>query len=349
MFLDINDIKIIHLDHTSRCNLMCPQCARVHNNNVNPSMPIRDLTVSDYEIIFNPFKGKDIRIFHCGNYGDVIASPTFNDTLDWCNNNGFNNITIITNGSARNTEWWKNLAKKVALVAFSIDGLHDTSHIYRVNSNFDKIIENIKAFTSVGGNARWDYLVFEHNHHQIEEAKNFAKSIGIKKFNVKHTARFLTQTGYKSTITNKKNELIFDKKNNHNLKNLTDIVKSYGSFDEYIKKTTVSCKAKNEEKIYIDFEMRVWPCCWLGAPIFFHDVNNQTQDIHRMLDKYGRDFNRLDLHTWNKILSHDFYEFYLEYTWKNNEDRFYTCGRTCGTNFESSSGYGDNRNVQKLP
>ena len=52
MYLDINDIRAIQIDHTSKCNLLCPQCARVHNGKVNSIMPIDELTVSDYEVMF---------------------------------------------------------------------------------------------------------------------------------------------------------------------------------------------------------------------------------------------------------------------------------------------------------
>ena len=46
-----NNIRNLQLDHTSRCNLMCPQCARVWDNgkSLNPSMPISDLNLNDYK------------------------------------------------------------------------------------------------------------------------------------------------------------------------------------------------------------------------------------------------------------------------------------------------------------
>lgn len=347
MYLGLADIKSIQLDHTSRCNLMCPQCARVFGSNINPSMPIKDLTVSDYELIFEPFKGKNINILHCGNYGDVIASPTFNDTLEWCNNNGFHDIMIITNGSARSQDWWRDLALRGVNVVFSIDGLKDTSPIYRVNSNFDKVIENVSAFTSAGGNARWDYLVFEHNFHQVEEAMALAKSLGVKKFNVKNTTRFVTPEGHKNIVVTKKSEIITDRKDNIAVKNFTNIVKSYGSFDEYVYNTEISCKYQREQRIYIDFETRLWPCCWVGAPIFFHARNQQVKDIQKILDKFGSDFNRLDKHGWD-VLNHEFFESYLEQSWNDPSKRIYTCGRTCGGLYEFSSGYGKNAEIKEL-
>jgi len=51
MFENTLQIKKLMLDHTSRCNLMCPQCGRVSKDQkVNPGMPITDLTLQDYKI-----------------------------------------------------------------------------------------------------------------------------------------------------------------------------------------------------------------------------------------------------------------------------------------------------------
>jgi hypothetical protein len=95
---------------------------------VKSSVRIKDLTVDDYKIILEPLS-KNIKIMHCGNYGDVIASPTFDETLDWCISNGYSNIQILTNGSARKPSWWADLAYKKVSVVFSVDGLSETNHI----------------------------------------------------------------------------------------------------------------------------------------------------------------------------------------------------------------------------
>ena len=62
MYKDISEIEILHLDHTSRCNLMCPQCPRTANNGskLNPRLPITDLTLDDYKILLEPFEKEKI-------------------------------------------------------------------------------------------------------------------------------------------------------------------------------------------------------------------------------------------------------------------------------------------------
>ena len=323
---------------------MCPQCARVTGDNkVNPRLEMKDLTVDDYITIFTPFIGKQIRIIHCGNYGDAIASPTFDKTNLWLYENGFKSVTVMTNGSARNTEWWANLAKLGTYVVFSIDGLEDTNHIYRVNSNFKKIIENIKAFVGAGGLARWDYIMFDHNKHQVDEARQLSKDLGMDAFNLKITSRFVSEQ--KDTVDNKNLIQVKDIKNNALKRDYNNIVSEYDSFDNYVRATPITCKYKDMKRYYIDFNMRLWPCCWVGAPGLFHSENEQSVDLKRVTDKFGEDFNRLDLHGWDNVLSHEFYNSYLENSWVN-ENRIYTCGRTCGDKYEFSSGYGKNTNIK---
>ena len=44
---------------------------------------------------------------------------------------------------------------------------------------------NVKAYTQHGGNSDWEFLIFAHNEHQLEEAKTMSKEIGIRNFSPK--------------------------------------------------------------------------------------------------------------------------------------------------------------------
>ena len=210
------------MDHTSRCQLACPQCARFHGSQteLNPYMPIDDTTVDDYKIILEPFERDTVKLFHCGNFGDSLASPTLDECIDYSIEQGVKEFKMAVNGSARSKEWWRDLAQKSdrIVVNFSIDGLADTNHLYRVNSNFAKIMENAKAFIDAGGNARWYFIEFEHNYHQIDQAKQIATDMGFRQFNAKYTGRFAEQQQAK--VETKKGTVVEDKKHNHNQKDM---------------------------------------------------------------------------------------------------------------------------------
>ena len=65
--------------------------------------------------------------------------------------------------------------------------MKDTHSIYRVRTNWDKIIENIKAFTNNAGRARVIMTVFKHNKHQQKEVEALAEQIGCIEFEVRNS------------------------------------------------------------------------------------------------------------------------------------------------------------------
>jgi MoaA/NifB/PqqE/SkfB family radical SAM enzyme len=318
---------------------------------LNPSMPITDLTLDDYKILLEPLNKEELTVFHCGNYGDALASPTFNETLDYCLDQNVKLIKISTNGSLRSTDWWKEFAEKTKnknIVFFSIDGLEDTNHVYRINSNWKKIIENAQAFIDAGGHAHWNFIEFEHNYHQIDEARLLASNMGFEKFSVKYTARFADQKI--NELTNKTGKTIKDRDSNHNKKDREEIDKVYKNFDHYVNETEITCKFKQDNTIFVDMCMKLWPCCWTAAPSYFHHKTAQTISFEHIWNLYGTEFNDMRKHGW-KVLEHEFFQEYLHNSWNFPNDkhkRIYTCGRTCGKKFEFSSGYGKNKITEIL-
>ena len=62
-YLNLNEITTLHIEHTSKCNLLCPQCARVDNNGKkNPILPMDELTIDDYKRILTPEFAKQIKL-----------------------------------------------------------------------------------------------------------------------------------------------------------------------------------------------------------------------------------------------------------------------------------------------
>ena len=63
---------------------------------------------------------------------------------------------------------------------FGIDGLdHETNWKYREGVEFDKAYNNMLTFHRNGGRVKWQFILFEWNVHQMEEAKKQADDLGI--------------------------------------------------------------------------------------------------------------------------------------------------------------------------
>lgn len=195
-----SEVTTVHLEMTEACNASCPMCARnLNGGEVSPLLHGAELTIADIEKIFPVDFIKQLnRLYMCGNYGDpAVASDTLEAFAYFREHNPKLNLSMHTNGSMKKPEWWAELAQVIngkGHVAFGIDGLEDTNHLYRQGTVWNKIMANVQAFIAAGGRARWDYIVFAHNEHQVEEAQALATKMGFEKFNIKKSNRFFSNT-----------------------------------------------------------------------------------------------------------------------------------------------------------
>ena len=217
----------------------------------------------------------------CGNLGDPIVAK---DTLEIfkyfrkCNPDIW--LSMNTNAGARNESWWMELADVFAsrgAVIFSVDGLRSTNHIYRQGVVWDKVESSMDAFIKAGGRARWDFLIFEHNQHQVDEARALSEKKGFEKFIAKKTGRFLTQDSNKKdshqavskkgieTATLKKPD---KKYQNNAVKKQNVIIKKYGSMDAYYDAAPIVCKVTKDNSLYITAEGLALPCCWTAGRMY---------------------------------------------------------------------------------
>lgn len=188
----------IHWELTDICNLKCPMCPRT--NNLDRCTPIKEIqntqfTLADVQRFFpGNFLKKVMRIDFCGNYGDPCMARDCYDICEFLIENHGIQVMISTNGSMKNPEWWRRLGELFAgtdsWIEFHIDGLRNTNHYYRIGANWDKIMENTRAFLATKAQANWNYIIFKHNQHQVDEAHALAAKIGFAHFIPINTGRF---------------------------------------------------------------------------------------------------------------------------------------------------------------
>jgi sulfatase maturation enzyme AslB (radical SAM superfamily) len=220
-----------------------------------------------------------------------------------------------TNGSAREQNWWKELAKHRVIVTFGIDGLEDTHHLYRISTDFNKIIDNAKAFIGAGGYAKWHMLVFEHNEHQVEEAKRMSEDLGFKMFTTKNTTRF--KDDHFQVIDEKGNPL-------HKLRPSEKSKAMIPMMQEASKNTkpNIVCKAKKYNQIYVSACGNVSPCCWLDVE-WMPPTQPSRMDYMKKINK----FPNLYKESLKEIFDSNFFQD-IESTWEITPLR--ECSRQCG-------------------
>lgn len=289
------DIRTIHIEITERCNLSCLMCDRNKNGGeVNQYLKNRELTFQDIHRTFLPSFIKQLkRIYFCGNYGDPIMAKDLMQILKYFRyHNPKLKLSLITNGSFKNAEWWAEVATIVTSVRFGIDGLKDTNNIYRKNSDWDLIMENVKSYIKAGGYAIWDYLVFGHNEHQIQKARELSMDLMFKEFVVKKTGRFFSNI----KLEGKENHVgltkpIQEKNQNKSLNKEQTIINRYGSIEKYLDQTKIECKVLKNKEIYISAEGIVLPCCWLAGQMYKWYLPKKSTEIWYMIDKNRDEIN----------------------------------------------------------
>ncbi len=177
----------LHIELTSRCRLSCPNCERTRYKG---EYKIRDLPLElVFRLVANP---KFKKIMLSGTLGDPIYYPHFLEVVKKIKQSG-KELRIATNGSGKKLEWWEeifNLLGSRDTVCFGLDGLQDTAHLYRVNTNFLQVFEAMKLGAAINRAViEWQFIPFSFNQHQIEEAKQLAKEYGIK-FTIIKSGRF---------------------------------------------------------------------------------------------------------------------------------------------------------------
>ena len=307
MKFDSSKIKSVHLEITDKCNASCPMCPRSdHGGQLNQFINKNEMTLSKAKIIFDAEFLKQLNFLQlCGNFGDPIVAKETLEILDYFRSvNPRISLGVHTNGSARTTDWWQRLGVLLSgpndYCKFGLDGLEDTNHIYRRNTHWSKIMQSVSAFIAAGGNAHWEFLVFKHNQHQIEEAKNLSIKMGFKKFFVKKTSRFFNyKTGLNEPYS------IYDENRNTigvieaptDSQFINAISTSGGELqtapaqvnsENLVTKSCIECASIVENQIYISSRGEVFPCCFIAGEPYYSFNGTESQHL-RSLFSDGQD------------------------------------------------------------
>lgn len=330
------DFYEIQVENSSICNAACPQCVREIVSDDKSWLTETYLETEFFNRIPDEVYKQTTIFFFCGNLGDPCAAPNF---LDVCklvrSKNPEMLIKISTNGGLRSQSFWKELAKILgpkSEVIFAVDGLEDTNSIYRVNVKWNKIIENVKAFVSGGGKPFWQYIVFKHNQHQVEEARKLAEELGFAKFIVKPSHRFMLDSilGVERYGTgNVKIEPPDEKEMVHKVV----VHRNPGTVKELLAQSetsTIECYAQKERSIYIDHKGQMIPCCFLAAHMYVVKNIVVKDGWNDLWYSKGGDNTNLHYHSWEEIITGEFFNG-VSQSWNKDykHGRLSSCALTC--------------------
>jgi len=326
--LEYNNIDKVHLEISSRCNAACPDCLRNFRGvDVIDTYPVCDMSLEQVKIIFTEAFVKQLSILTInGNYGDFVTARDGLAVVEYFRTVNPNLlIKISTNGSAK-PKMWEPLAKFNPVVYFRLDGLKDTHHLYRQNTDFDFILDNAGKFIAAGGHAVWSFIEFDHNRHQIAEARALSKELGFKEFELVNAGRDVMPV---FTPDKKLSHIIGDYRGTTDFETMFNGYKYYEiepdvAIRNETENKTVDCYAKRLKEIYVASNGEVYPCCWLG----YYPLHSNSRPSNVQLKPLIKDNNALEHGLETAIAWFNL----IEETWDKTvpNGKIYECNRTCG-------------------
>jgi MoaA/NifB/PqqE/SkfB family radical SAM enzyme len=264
-----HDIRDVHLEISSLCNASCPWCPRTFwGYSYNGGYPEVNFTLEHAKKVFTKEFLKQLDSIRInGNFGDIVMNPEGPDIVDYFLSQNSNlQITISTNGGARDQDFWTRLARPGVKIWFCLEGLEDTHHLYRQNTVWATIIRNAQTFIAAGGCAVWKMIPFDHNRHQIEQCRALSKELGFSQFLLlpdgRDTGPVFNNHGELTHVlgnyTGEKDfKILFHQKK-------TDQILLEDILPGRIPAKSLDCESKQFKSIYIAANGDVSPCCFLG-------------------------------------------------------------------------------------
>ena len=258
-------ITSFHIEASTHCNARCPGCPRnIHGYDVKDYFKLEHLSAQRYKEIRDAHPDLNyVRIN--GGLGDPMMNPAITEIVEISDCL----VQITTNGSIGNRKTFERLAALEVQIEFSIDGLEDTNNLYRQDVVWKKIMERVKWFIGAGGKAIWKWVPFDHNKHQLDEARQLSKQLGFVEFHINDQGRddfpALDKTGKISHWIQPHNRPAREKR--FDPEAAIELLKtSRQFFPETGNRFEITCEHLRGE-VYITAGGVITPCCYHGTDV----------------------------------------------------------------------------------
>lgn len=267
-----------HIELCSKCSLKCPRCSR---QEVPYGLSNSEIDLSWFEKNFTDEIVHEIKkITLCGDDGDPIYARDMIEIIEY-----FKKIkpqiqfVIVTNGSYKTKEWWRKLfavCNQNDHIHFSIDGWNqESNNIYRVNCNWNSIIDAVKISSQYSIYKTWATIAFKFNENKIDDIKQLAKENNFDRFQLTLSSKF--GCNYESypqddPLQPSKNFISYGRftrqifqlskrewtDNTYNL-----YARKYEKLKDSPNSIIPLCSIGNKG-LYINSHGKFFPCCWTG-------------------------------------------------------------------------------------
>lgn len=209
----------LRLEVSSKCQLKCPLCLTgTHYHRKYSAIGWGHLSLENFKAFLS--QNPQIKSIELSNYGELFLHPHIEEILRLAYEK---NIKLTALNGANLNHLPDSTAEALVKYRFekikvSIDGAsEETYQIYRIGGSFEKVLENIRKinfykakYQSPYPKLKWQFIIFGHNEHEINKARNLAKELKMsfklkfnyspKKFPIRNP-EYIAQEMGASTIT----------------------------------------------------------------------------------------------------------------------------------------------------
>lgn len=173
---------------TNHCQSRCVACPRTDKTTRKAYswLSLQHVDFEKFKARINNLKILDnanINIQLCGEWGDPMMHPEIDKFIDFLQScNHISLIVVNTNGGLRQPTWYAKAGREYSklYIIFGLDGIdHKTNWMYREGVDFNRAWDNMISFRRHTGKAEWQFIIFDWNYHQIEQAKQIAKEHNV--------------------------------------------------------------------------------------------------------------------------------------------------------------------------
>jgi MoaA/NifB/PqqE/SkfB family radical SAM enzyme len=171
------------IDACNVCNLRCPLCP---TGNTTIARKQAMLSLEQYKELFDKIKEYAL-VVSLYNHGEPLLNPDVFSIIEHTHRN-----RVGTNISS-NFNWPQPveindfIRSGLDYVTVSLDGVtQDSYQQYRVRGDVREVFDNLKRLLSAKKTRRsktpfveWQFIVFKHNEHEVEEARKLASELGV--------------------------------------------------------------------------------------------------------------------------------------------------------------------------
>ena len=290
-----------HLEPSAVCTLKCPRCPRTEHPDTPWLNKNMDLAFVQSFLTPDMLKNHVRRITMCGDVGDPIYCKEYVEICRYIKSvNPRIHIFTITNGSHKKSTWWAELGavlNEYDTVNFSVDGYnHDTNILYRVNSNWDSIIDGMRALRHANQQVfiNWAAIVFSFNQDHLSVIASKAQELGIDGLQLTKSTKFGSKygaayNGDQDTLEPRTEWISSSHRYERSMINISGRIMTNQDYLEHNRQQYVKIKEQYKDQpivpmceignrgLYVNAEGVLFPCSWTSFP--YHSLSDGNKTI----------------------------------------------------------------------